>query len=116
MATCPNCGTQNAANQQFCVSCGAHLGGLQRTMSHVPIVTGVAPAPVMAPTMMPAQSMAPGPATAGQPKQVEIRPTWGLAWGLFWRMFFLWLFFMGIVFLCYMVVRMALGYTTVFGG
>lgn len=112
MVTCPNCGSQNAANQQFCVSCGAHLGSPQRQVSHMPIVTGVAaPQAVMAPAPLIAPVVT---TTAEQSKQVEIKPTWGLAWGLFWRMLFLWLFIFGIMFLCYMVVRLVLGYTTVF--
>jgi len=103
--TCPNCGSQNAANQQFCVSCGAHLAGPGRTPPHVPIVTGIAP---------PAQVVMPV-VTAAQPQRpVDVKPTWGLAWGLFWRMLFLWLFVMGAIFLGYMIIRLALGYTTVF--
>ena len=101
MATCPNCGAQNSAIQQYCVSCGSHLGGPQRQVSHVPIVTGVAPVPPAAPI--------PPPSPAA-PRDVEIKPTWGLAWGLFWRTLLLWLFLLGAVFLCYLVVRLALGY------
>lgn len=104
--TCPNCGSQNAANQQFCVSCGAHLGGTTRAAPHVPIVTGIA---------APAQMVTPVVTAAPQQHgQIAVKPTWGLAWGLFWRMLFLWLFMLGLIFLGYMLVRLALGYTTVF--
>ena len=116
MVTCPNCGSQNAANQQFCVSCGAHMGTPQRPVSHVPIVTGVASSPpIMPPMVAQTPMMAPVAASsAEQVKQVEVKPTWGLAWGLLWRMLVIELFFVGIAFLLYMVVRLALGYTTVF--
>jgi hypothetical protein len=105
--TCPNCGNQNTANQQFCVSCGAHLGSAPRTMPHIPIVTGVA-----APTQVVTPIITPAPQAQ---KPVEVKPTWGLAWGLFWRMLFLWVFLLGICFLGYMIVRLAQGFTTVFG-
>ncbi|MBN1375039.1 MAG: zinc ribbon domain-containing protein [Dehalococcoidia bacterium] len=113
MATCPNCGSQNAANQQFCVSCGAHLGNTSRPVSHVPIVTGVAaPSPVAGTTQ---SLVTPSlPAVPRNMGQVDVKPTWGLAWGLFWRMLFLMLFFGGVLFLIYMLVRMSLGYTSVF--
>jgi hypothetical protein len=117
MATCPNCGSQNASNQQFCVSCGAHLGGTARPVSHVPIVTGVStPAPMMA-NMMAQQPMmtASLPAAPRQSSIVDIKPTWTLAWGLFWRMICLMLFTGGLIFLVYMLIRMILGYTSVFG-
>jgi hypothetical protein len=116
MVSCPNCGSQNAASQQFCVSCGANLGNPQRPVSHVPIVTGVAmPPPLTQPMVTPAQLITPVAASAlDQARQVEVKPTWSLAWGLFWRMCFLWMFIAGIVFLVYMLVRLALGYTTVF--
>jgi hypothetical protein len=117
MVTCPNCGSQNAASQQFCVSCGGHLGGAARPVSHVPIVTGVAaPAPMMAgmvtPQSMVAQQL---PAASHQTAQVDIKPTWGLAWGLFWRTLCLMLFTTGVIFLVYMLVRMVLGFHSVFG-
>jgi hypothetical protein len=115
---CPNCGSQNAANQQFCVSCGAHLANSQRPASHVPIVTGVAnPTPVM--TGMPMQSamtgMAVQPTSSAQQGQVEVKPTWALAWGLFWRMLFIYILLAGVIFLGYMLVRLILGYNDVFG-
>ncbi len=117
MVTCQNCGSQNAANQQFCVSCGAHLGAAQRPMPHVPIVTGIAaPAPMMTAMAMPQQVVT--PVVAPDPvhhRQVDVKPTWGLAWGLFWRMLCLWIFISGIIFLGYMLLRLALGYTSVFG-
>lgn len=114
MATCPNCGSQNAANQQFCVQCGAHLSGTSaRPVSHVPIVTGVAATTPVISSVVTPQSVL--PAVPRHVDQVEVKPTWGLAWGLFWRMFFLTLFIGGLVFLIYMLVRMAMGYTSVFG-
>ena len=112
MVTCPNCGSQNAGNQQFCVSCGAHLGAAAR-QSHVPIVTGVAASSPMVP---PQQLMAATlPAAPRQSSQVDVKPTWTLAWGLFWRMICLMLFTGGLIFLVYMLVRMILGYQSVFG-
>ena len=114
---CQNCGSQNAANQQFCVSCGAHLGAPQRTMPHVPIVTGIAaPPPLMTGMALPQQGVT--PMVAPDPvhhKHVDVKPTWGLAWGLFWRMLCLAIFMAGVIFLGYMLVRLALGYTSVFG-
>ena len=104
---CPNCGLQNAASQQFCVSCGAHLGGSARQAIHTPIVTGVV-------TPQPVLSQSP-PAAHVQTRQIDVKPTWGLAWGLFWRMLCLLLFTGGAAFLIYMLVRMVLGYTSVFG-
>ena len=116
VATCPNCGAQNIAGQQFCISCGAHLANVPRPMSHVPIVTGVATnTPFVTGVVSPHPSpmMTPGlPAASQQQQRIEISPSWGLAWGLFWRMFFLWLFMMGLIFLIYVVVRLLLGYTT----
>lgn len=109
---CPNCGSQNAANQQFCVSCGAHLANTQRPASHVPIVTGVVnPAPVVAPV----QPIMGGTVLSPSTQQVEVKPTWGLAWGLFWRMLFLYILMGGVIFLGYMLVRLILGYNDVFG-
>jgi hypothetical protein len=113
---CPNCGSQNAANQQFCVSCGAHLANSQRPASHVPIVTGVAnPAPAM--TGMPVQPAMTGmvPQPSYQQGQVDVKPTWGLAWGLFWRMFFIYILMGGVIFLVYMLVRLVMGYNDVLG-
>ncbi|MGA2368245.1 MAG: zinc ribbon domain-containing protein [Dehalococcoidia bacterium] len=107
MVTCPNCGSQNAANQQFCVSCGANLGTSGRP--HVPVVTGIA-APVAQPMMTPNL-----PPAVQSEKQVDIKPTWALAWGLFWRTLCLLLFTGGLMFLLYMVARMVLGYNSVFG-
>jgi hypothetical protein len=113
MAACPNCGSQNAANQQFCVSCGAHLGAPARQLSHVPIVTGVAaPAQVMSQQPMMAATLSAAPQ---QSANVYVKPTWALAWGLLWRMLCLDLFIGGLLFLIYMLVRMILGYTSVFG-
>jgi len=117
-AICPNCGSQNAANQQFCVSCGAHLATSQRPASHVPIVTGVANhSPGV--TGMPVQSAFSGTlmpsAPLAQQGQVEVKPTWGLAWGLFWRMLFIYIILGGGVLLIYMLVRLILGYNDVFG-
>lgn len=118
MVTCQNCGSQNAANQQFCVSCGAHLGAVPRPVSHVPIVTGLAaPAPMMTGAVIPQPMVArPLAAASQQASQVDVKPTWGLAWGLFWRALCLTLFTGGLLFLIYMLVRMALGYTSLFGG
>lgn len=119
MVACQNCGSQNAANQQFCVSCGAHLGAVQRPAAHVPIVTGIATAPPAAAPLVMAQLPAVTPVAAPDPvhhRQVEVKPTMGLAWGLFWRMLCLWIFTLGIVFLGYMLVRLLLGYTSLFGG
>ncbi|MDD5311984.1 MAG: zinc ribbon domain-containing protein [Dehalococcoidia bacterium] len=116
-ATCPNCGSQNAANQQFCVACGAHIAGAPKQLPHVPIVTGVAAPPPGVPGVIqppPLTSLPPLPAALQTRQRVEIAPTWGLAWGLFWRMFFLWLFLFGLIFLVYVVVRLVLGYTTIF--
>jgi hypothetical protein len=48
-------------------------------------------------------------------RQLDVKPTWGLSWGLFWRMLCLWIFVSGVIFLGYMLVRLALGYTSVFG-
>jgi hypothetical protein len=117
MATCTNCGSQNAANQQFCVYCGAHLGGVARPVSHMPIVTGVAtPASMMGGVVTPQQLITASlPAAPRQTAQVDVKPTWGLAWGLFWRMLFLTLFMGGVIFLIYMLARMAMGYSSVFG-
>ncbi len=116
MVTCQNCGAQNAANQQFCVSCGAHLGANQRQVPHVPIVTGIAtPAPVIT-GVMPQPPVTPAVAPdMHHHRQIDVKPTWGLAWGLFWRMLCLWIFISGVIFLVYMLVRLALGYTSVFG-
>ncbi len=117
MVTCQNCGSQNAANQQFCVSCGAHLGGGQRQIPHMPIVTGIAaPASMVTGMTMPQQAVTPAVAPdAHHHRQLDVKPTWGLAWGLFWRMLCLWIFLSGAIFLGYMLVRLALGYTSVFG-
>ena len=118
MATCPNCGSQNAANQQFCVSCGAHLGGTARPVSHVPIVTGVAAPATMVGTVVTPQPLITAnlPAAPRQTAQADVKPTWGLAWGLFWRTICLMLFTGGVIFLIYMLVRMVMGYNSVFGG
>jgi hypothetical protein len=117
MVSCPNCGSQNAANQQFCVSCGAHLIGSSRQTSHVPIVTAVAVPPLSGATMAPQNQVLQAlPAVSAQSRQVDVKPTWGLAWGLFWRTICI-LVLIGLLgFLGYMLVRMALGYTSVFGG
>ncbi|MCX6007832.1 MAG: zinc ribbon domain-containing protein [Chloroflexi bacterium] len=117
MATCTNCGSQNAANQQFCVSCGAHLGGTARPVSHVPIITGVAASTPMMGSVVTQQPLftASLPAAPRQTSQVDVKPTWGLAWGLFWRMLCLMLFMGGLIFLIYMLARMAMGYSSVFG-
>jgi hypothetical protein len=113
MVTCPNCGSQNASNQQFCVSCGGHLGVATRPLSHVPIVTGVAaPSPMMT-GVVAAQPMMTGLSESS--RQMDVKPTWALAWGLFWRMICLSLFVGGLIFLVYMLVRMILGYGSVFG-
>jgi hypothetical protein len=117
MITCPNCGSQNASNQQFCVSCGAHLGNtnIRPAVSHVPIVTGVAsPAVLPAMTQQPIMNQA-LPVMRQQVEQIDIKPTWGLAWGLLWRTIFLMLFLGGILFLGYMLARLALGYNSIFG-
>jgi hypothetical protein len=55
------------------------------------------------------------PAAPRQTVQVDVKPTWGLAWGLFWRMLFLTLFMGWVIFLIYMLARMAMGYSSVFG-
>ena len=117
IVSCQNCGSQNAANQQFCVSCGAYLGVAQRQMPHVPIVTGiVAPAPMMPKMVAPQQVISPVVTQdTVHHRQVEVKPTMSLAWGLFWRMLCLWVFMCGILLLGYMLGRMALGYTSVFG-
>jgi hypothetical protein len=117
MVTCQNCGSQNAANQQFCVSCGAHLGGNQRQIPHMPIVTGIAaPGPLVTGMALPQQVVTPAVAPdTHHHRQLDVKPTWGLAWGLFWRMLCLWIFLSGAIFLGYMLVRLALGYTSVFG-
>jgi hypothetical protein len=116
MVTCPNCGSQNAANQQFCISCGAHLGNTGRPVSHVPIVTGVAAQAVPGAGVVTPQPMVSTlPALHATSRQADVRATWGLAWGLFWRTLCLWLFLGGIAFLIYMLVRMILGYNSVFG-
>ena len=111
MVTCPNCGSQNAANQQFCVSCGANLGTANRP--HVPVVTGIA-SPVPGVVTQPMMTAALPPAVQAE-KQVEIKPTWALAWGLFWRTVCLILFTAGLLFLLYMVLRAVLGYNSLFG-
>ena len=117
MVTCPNCGSQNAANQQFCVSCGGHLGGATRPVSHVPIVTGVAtPAAMMTGVAQQPMGTQPMPAPSQRVGPADVKPTWGLAWGLFWRTVCLMLFTGGVLFLIYMLVRVALGYNSVFGG
>ena len=112
MVTCPNCGSQNAATQQFCVSCGANLGTAARP--HVPVVTGIA-APVPGVGGQPMMTPVLPPAVQSE-KQVDIKPTWALAWGLFWRTLFLLLFMGMLMFILYMVVRMVFGYNSVFGG
>jgi hypothetical protein len=86
-------------------------------MPHVPIVTGiVAPAPMMSNMVAPQPVISPVVTQdTVHHRQVEVKPTMALAWGLFWRMLFLWVFMCGILFLGYMLVRMALGYTSVFG-
>jgi len=117
MVLCQNCGSQNTANQQFCVSCGAHLGAVQRQMPHMPIVTGfVAPAPMMTNVVAPQPVISPvvTPDIVHH-RQVDVKPTWGLAWGLLWRILCLDVLISGILFLGYMLVRLALGYTSVFG-
>ena len=111
---CPNCGSQNAANQQFCVSCGAHLSNQQRPASHTPIVTGVInPAPAATPVPPIAGGMGMTPVI--QSGSIEVKPTWGLAWGLFWRMIFINILLVAALFLIYMVVRLVMGYNDVFG-
>ena len=113
MVVCPNCGSQNSAGQQFCVSCGAHLANTQRPESHTPIVTGVVnPAPIAA-SVSPMLTQ-----TAVQARtqsRVEVKPTWGLAWGLLWRMVSICIFVVGAAFLIYMLVRLIMGYNDVFG-
>ncbi len=111
---CPNCGSQNSAGQQFCVSCGAHLPNQQGPASHTPIVTGVINPAQVAP---PVQPIVPGMGLMSVVQQgpVEVKPTWGLAWGLFWRMIIINLLLGGTLFLAYMIVRLALGYNDVFG-
>jgi len=112
---CPNCGLQNASNQQFCVSCGAHLGNPQRPISHIPIVTGVV-GTAQAQGGVPGQSIGTsGAAISRSPDRVEVKPTWGLAWGLFWRLLIIELFAAGLIFLGYMLVRLILGYNDIFG-
>lgn len=113
MVNCPNCGSQNNASQQYCVSCGAHLADQPISATHTPVVSGVVnPAPVVQ-RVNPA---AVGIATPNlQRGQVEVRPTWGLAWGIFWRLFFIVLMMGGLVFLCYMMVRLIMGYNDLFG-
>ena len=117
MVTCQNCGSQNAANQQFCVSCGTHLGGGHRQIPHMPIVTcGAAPTSMVTGMGMPQQAITPTVTPdMHHHKPLDVKPTWGLAWGLFWRTLCLWIFASGVIFLVYMLVRLALGYTSVFG-
>lgn len=111
---CPNCGSQNAATQQFCVSCGAHLSNQQRPASHTPIVTGVInPAPVVSHIQQVAAGTGLTPAV--QQGSVEVKPTWGLAWGLFWRLILINILMGGVLFLIYMIVRLVMGYNDVFG-
>lgn len=118
MVACPNCGSQNVANQQFCVSCGSHLANTQQAVSHTPIVTGIAnPSPVV--TGLPVKPVVTGAVMSSSVQQqqrfVEVKPTWGLAWGLFWRMIFLSGLVSVVVLLGYMVVRLILGYNDVLG-
>ena len=85
--TCPRCGSQNAADQQFCGSCGARLaGGVQQV-----------PTRVMEPLV--------------NRQQIEVKPTWGLTWGLFWRLLLLSLVIGGVLYLIAMIVMLALGFT-----
>ncbi len=117
MLPCPNCGAQNAASQQFCISCGAHLGP-QVKAPHVPIVTGIAAAPAPAvgiPTVPQAMVTPVLPPPVQSVDNITVKPTWSLAWGLLWRILILEVFLAGIGFLIYMLVRMILGYNSVFG-
>jgi hypothetical protein len=68
---------------------------------------------VMSPQPMMTASLPAAPRQSSSP--MDIRPTWTLAWGLFWRMVCLMLFTGGLIFLIYMLVRMILGYQSVFG-
>lgn len=77
---CPNCGSQNLAGQQFCGTCGARL------------VEMAAPSPVA--EVRPLASH----------KQIEVKPTWGLAWGLWWRGLLLTLLIGGIAFLIFVII------------
>jgi len=117
--TCPSCGSQNAADQQFCGSCGAKLAGEveQQTITcprcgsqnaadqqfcgscGARLAGGVQQVPtrVMEPLV--------------NRQQIEVKPTWGLTWGLFWRLLLLSLVIGGVLYLIAMIVMLALGFT-----
>ncbi len=101
---CPKCGFQNIAGQQFCGSCGAALvataqqaPAAQAQQASAAPVQQVQAAP---PKELPAKTASP----ATYHRQVEVKPTWGLAWGLWWRMFLLGLLIGGICYLIYTIV------------
>lgn len=112
---CPNCGLQNASSQQFCVSCGAHLGNTQRPISHIPIVTGVVGTTQTTGGIAGRSVVTSGLAMSRSQDRVEVKPTWALAWGLFWRILIIDLLAGGLIFLGYMLVRLILGYNDIFG-
>jgi len=91
---CPGCGSQNAASQQFCGSCGAKLAG---EAQQVP--TGVQPVPTV--VIEPLVNR----------RQIEVKPTWGLAWGLFWRLLLLNLVIGGVLYPIAVIVMLAFGFT-----
>ena len=130
---CPGCGSQNAADQQFCGSCGAKLAGEveQQTITCPgcgsqnpasqqfcgscgaklaggvqPVPTGVQQVPTGA-QQVPTRVMEPFVSR----QQIEVKPTWGLTWGLFWRLLLLNLVIGGVLYLVAVIVMLAFGFT-----
>lgn len=116
--SCPKCGTQNLAGQQFCGNCGAKLvietpkqtvacpkcGSQNPTGQQFCGVCGTKLTAVM-----PQQDMGKTMDSLLSRSHVHAKPTWGLAWGLWWRMLLLSLFISLIIGLIWMLVMLNSG-------
>lgn len=118
--SCPKCGSQNPAGQQFCGACGAKLAvevkeqtiACPKCGAQTPVgqeFCGACGARLAAVTQLaPSREVS----QLASRQQTEVKPTWELAWGLFWRLLLLQLLVMGIVYLIAMIVMLAFGFTT----
>ena len=115
--SCPKCGAQNLAGQQFCGSCGAKLaietprqtvtcskcGSQNPTGQQFCGVCGAKLAAVVP------QDVGKTVDSLLSHSQVQTKPTWGLAWGLWWRMLLLTLLVSLIIGLIWMLIMLNSG-------
>ena len=124
--SCPKCGAQNLAGQQFCGACGAKLVvetprqtvacpkcGTQNPAGQQ--FCGVCGAKLAAEMPMPQQDLSKAIDNLLGRSQIKVNPTWGLAWGLLWRMLLLSLLIGTIIYLIVMLIMLASGSPLSFG-